>query len=136
MTARSTAAALSAAWPGAVAAQAQEVTLHMGHDNQADRPGQVAGEEFARLVSEAAGGAVEVIVYAAEQLAALRAGAEGVQLGTIGLYYVDSGTLGNWHPEYAFVSPPFLFDDFDHAVRSNRRSPPPWRVPAGSPRIR
>lgn len=77
-----------------------------------------------------------MIVYAAEQLAALRAGAEGVQLGTIGLYYVDSGTLGDWHPEYAFVSPPFLFDDFDHAVRSSRRSPPPWRVPAGSPRIR
>lgn len=97
---------------------AQQTTLHMGHNNQTDHPGHIAGLEFARLVKEGTDGAVEVIVYPAEQLANLRAGAEGVQLGTIDMYYVDSGTLGNWHPQYSFVSLPFMFDDFDHASSS------------------
>ena len=100
---------------------AQEVTLHFGHNNQTDHPGHIAAEEFARLVEEGTNGEVRVIVYPAEQLANVRTGAEGVQLGTIDLYYVDGGTLGNWHPGYAFVSLPFLFDDFDHAVDSMDR---------------
>ncbi|WP_034493030.1 TRAP transporter substrate-binding protein [Afifella pfennigii] len=99
-------------------AAAQDVTLHMGHNNQTDHPGHIAGLEFAKLVEEGTNGAVKVVVYPAEQLANVRAGTEGLQLGTIDLYYVDAGTLGNWHPEYAFVSLPFLFDDFDHAVEA------------------
>jgi tripartite ATP-independent transporter DctP family solute receptor len=97
---------------------AQQITLHMGHNNQTDHPGHIAGLEFAQLVEEGTNGEIEVIVYPAEQLANVRAGAEGIQLGTIDLYYVDAGTLGNWHPQYAFVSLPFLFDDYDHAERS------------------
>ena len=116
------------AFPIAIAAafvssnvNAQQVTLHFGHNNQTDHPGHIAAEEFARLVDDGTNGEVRVVVYPAEQLANVRTGAEGVQLGTIDLYYVDGGTLGNWHPEYAFVSLPFLFDGFDHAVQSMDR---------------
>jgi TRAP-type transport system periplasmic protein len=95
---------------------AQEVTLHLGHVQQATHPMQIASEKFAALVAEKSGGAMKVIVYPAEQLAGLRAGAEGVQLGTIDMYWPDSGTLGNWQPKYSFVSLPFIFADYDAAI--------------------
>ena len=98
------------------AAHAQAVTLHLGHNTQTNHPIHIASEKFAELVSEKSGGTMEVIVYPAEQLASLRAGAEGVQLGTVDMYWSDSGTLGNWAPQYSFVSLPFMFPDFDTAV--------------------
>lgn len=94
---------------------AQDVTLHLGHNTQTDHPVHGASEVFADLVKEKTGGAVAVLTYPAEQLATLRAGAEGVQLGTVDLYWSDSGTLGNWQPKYGFVSLPFMFSDFDVA---------------------
>lgn len=95
---------------------AQEVTLHMGHNTQTDHPIHLASQAFADAVREATDGAVNIVVHPAEQLAALRAGAEGVQLGTVDLYASDSGTLGNWAPQYSFVSLPFMFADFDSAI--------------------
>lgn len=110
----SLAVAVGAALP-AGPAWAQSVTLHMGHNNQTDHPGHIAGLEFARLVEEGTNGEIRVVVYPAEQLGNVREGAEGIQLGTIDLFYVDAGTLGNWHSQYAFVSLPFLFADYDEA---------------------
>ncbi|MEQ9812281.1 MAG: TRAP transporter substrate-binding protein [Azospirillaceae bacterium] len=95
---------------------AQSVTLHMAHNTQVEHPIHQAAERFAELVAERTEGDVEVIVYPNEQLANLRAGAEGVQLGTIDMAWSDSGTLGNWAPQFSFVSLPFIFADFDHAV--------------------
>jgi TRAP-type transport system periplasmic protein len=93
-----------------------QITLHMGHNTQTNHPIHIASESFATAVAEATDGEVEIVVHPAEQLAALRAGAEGVQLGTVDLYASDSGTLGNWAPHYSFVSLPFMFADFDAAV--------------------
>lgn len=98
------------------AAQAQTLTFHLGHNTQTNHPIHIASEKFAELVKEKSGGTMEVIVYPAEQLATLREGAEGVQLGTVDMYWSDSGTLGNWAPKYSFVSLPFMFADFDSAV--------------------
>lgn len=95
---------------------AQSVTLHLAHNVQTTHPKHTASELFAENVREATGGEVEVIVYPAEQLAALRAGAEGVQLGTVDLAWVDSGTLGNWVPALSFASLPFIFEDFNAAI--------------------
>jgi tripartite ATP-independent transporter DctP family solute receptor len=100
----------------AAPALAQEVTLHLGHVQQATHPMQIASERFADIVAEKSGGTMKIIVYPAEQLAGLRAGAEGVQLGTIDMYWPDSGTLGNWQPKYSFVSLPFIFADYDAAI--------------------
>ena len=98
------------------AAAAQDVTLHMAHNAPTADPVHTASEEFAAAVDELSGGSMEVIVYPSEQLANLRAGAEGVQLGTVDMAWSDSGTLGNWAPQYSFVSLPFMFEDFDSAV--------------------
>lgn len=95
---------------------AQTVTLHLAHNVQTAHPKHIASELFAEAVNDATGGDVEVIVYPAEQLAALRAGAEGVQLGTVDLAWVDSGTLGNWVPALSFASLPFIFENFAGAI--------------------
>lgn len=95
--------------------QSQEVTLHMGHNTFIEDPYHIASEKFAEAVRVATGGEVNIVIHPAEQLAGLRAGAEGVQIGTVDLYIVDSGTLGNWQPHYSFVSLPFIFADFDAA---------------------
>ena len=117
MTALARLAATAAFAAGlASAAGAQQITLHMGHNTQSNHPIHIASEAFAERVAEATGGEIEIIVYPSEQLAALRAGAEGVQLGTVDLYWADSGTLGNWAPHLSFVSLPFMFADFDSAV--------------------
>src|SRR5690606_30145115 len=97
-------------------AAAQTAELHLAHNVQIAHPKHIASEIFAQAVHEATGGEVKVIVYPAEQLAALRAGAEGVQLGTVDLAWVDSGTLGNWAPELSFASLPFIFEDFPSAI--------------------
>ena len=109
VTAFAAAALTTGAW-------AQELTLHLGHNTQTDHPIHIASEKFAEFVAQKSNGSMKVIVYPAEQLATLRAGAEGVQLGTVDLYWSDSGTLGNWAPQYSFVSLPFMFADFDTAV--------------------
>ena len=108
------AGALALAMTSATAAQ--DVTLHMAHNAPTADPVHMASEEFAAAVDELSGGSMEVIVYPSEQLANLRAGAEGVQLGTVDMAWSDSGTLGNWAPQYSFVSLPFMFQDFDSAV--------------------
>lgn len=95
---------------------AQEHTFHLAHNAPPADPVHLASQEFAAVVDDLSGGSMEVIVYPSEQLASLRAGAEGVQLGTVDLAWSDSGTLGNWAPQFSFVSLPFMFEDFDSAV--------------------
>jgi tripartite ATP-independent transporter DctP family solute receptor len=108
--------AVSAVLCAVPSAFAQTTTLHLAHNVQTTHPKHTASVLFAEEVSAATGGEVEVIVYPAEQLAALRAGAEGVQLGTVDLAWVDSGTLGNWVPDLSFASLPFIFGDFPAAI--------------------
>lgn len=58
--------------------------------------------------------ALGVEVFPSGQIAALRQGAEAVQLGTVDFVWSDMGTLGNWRPEHCFVSLPFLFSGNEH----------------------
>ncbi|WP_448467606.1 hypothetical protein [Martelella sp. AMO21009] len=70
-------------------------------------------------------------MFPSGQIAALRQGAEAVQLGTVDFVWSDMGTLGNWRPEYGFVSLPFLFSGNEHFAaflrwrgrRKGRREP-------------
>ena len=49
-------------------AVAQEVTLHMGHNTQAEHPDHLAGEMSAEQVSAATNGAIKIIVCPSEQI--------------------------------------------------------------------
>ena len=74
-------------------------------------------EKFAENVKEGTKGAVTISIRPASQLFNLRTSAEALQLGTLDLCWTDLGTLGNWQPQFGFVSLPFLFNDYDHVKR-------------------
>ncbi|WP_180900380.1 TRAP transporter substrate-binding protein [Martelella soudanensis] len=95
-------------------AEAQETKLRLSHHLAPGHLVDVASHRFADLVSEYTDGAVSVEVFPSGQIAGLRQGAEAVQLGTVDFVWTDMGTLGNWRPEYGFVSLPFLFSGNEH----------------------
>lgn len=108
-----TAAALAVAMLGS-GAQAQTKTLRLSHHLAPDHLVDVASKRFAALVAEKTGGKLKVDVFPAGQLAGLRQGAEGVQVGTLDLVWGDFGTLANWQRHLGFISLPFLFRDTAH----------------------
>lgn len=91
--------------------------LHLAHNMPVSHPLHIATVKFATDVLRETEGRIKIRVYPNSQLASLRAGAESVQLGTVDIAWVDSGTLGNWIPALQFTSLPYLFEDYDHAIR-------------------
>jgi tripartite ATP-independent transporter DctP family solute receptor len=74
-------------------------------------------ESFAKKVSDATGGQVTIDIRPASQLFNLRTAPEALQLGTLDLCWSDLATLGNWQPQFGFVSMPFIFTGYDHVKR-------------------
>jgi tripartite ATP-independent transporter DctP family solute receptor len=74
-------------------------------------------EKFADKVRQRTNGQVTIEIRPASQLFNLRTSAEALQLGTLDMCWTDLGTLGNWQPQFGFVSLPFLFDGYDHVKR-------------------
>lgn len=97
-------------------ASAQTV-LHFSHNATADDTINLAALRLAETVSERTNGELQIKVHPNSSLAGLRDGVEGVRLGTIDMTGADSGTLGNWVPGVGIFSLPFVFDDFEHAVK-------------------
>jgi tripartite ATP-independent transporter DctP family solute receptor len=116
--------ALVASAAGAVAApavigtaRAQAVRLVLSHHVPTTHLIHPTSERFAAHVAEATQGQVAVDIRPASQLFNLRTAPEALQLGTLDLCWSDLATLGNWRPEFGFVSMPFLFTGFDHVKR-------------------
>jgi len=111
--------ASTAATPGAAAAPTTAPTFKfsISHHVPAGHLVDQASIRFADLVKDRTKGNVTFTVHPAAQLAGLRAGTEGVQLGTIDMVWADFGTLANWQPHLGFISLPFLFNDFDHVFK-------------------
>jgi tripartite ATP-independent transporter DctP family solute receptor len=74
-------------------------------------------EKFAERVKRGTNGQVVIEIRPASQLFNLRTSAEALQLGTLDMCWTDLGTLGNWQPQFGFVSLPFLFTGYDHVKR-------------------
>ena len=74
-------------------------------------------EKFAEKVKQGTNGAVTISIRPASQLFNLRTSAEALQLGTLDMCWTDLGTLGNWQPQFGFVSLPFLFNNYDHVKK-------------------
>jgi tripartite ATP-independent transporter DctP family solute receptor len=74
-------------------------------------------EKFAEKVKQRTNGQVTIDIRPASQLFNLRTSAEALQLGTLDMCWTDLGTLGNWQPQFGFVSLPFLFHDYEHVKR-------------------
>jgi TRAP-type transport system periplasmic protein len=116
--------AISAAALGGLAApmvngraSAQAVKLVFSHHVATAALIHRVAENFAGYVSEGTRGQVTIDIRPASQLFNLRTSAEALQLGTLDMCWSDLGTLGNWQPQFGFVSLPFIFSDYDHVHR-------------------
>ncbi len=98
-------------------ARAQPAKLIFSHHVPTSSIIHVVAENFARYIAEGTKGQVTVDIKPASQMFNLRTSAEALQLGTLDMCWSDLGTLGNWQPQFGFVSLPFLFSDYDHVKR-------------------
>jgi tripartite ATP-independent transporter DctP family solute receptor len=98
-------------------ASAQEVRLVLSHHVPTAHLIHATSESFAKKVADATGGQVTIDIRPASQLFNLRTAPEALQLGTLDLCWSDLATLGNWQPQFGFVSMPFIFTGYDHVKR-------------------
>ncbi len=99
------------------AANAQAVKLVFSHHVATAALIHRIAEDFAKYVAEGTKGQVTIDIKPASQLFNLRTAAEALTLGTLDMCWSDLGTLGNWQPQFGFVSLPFIFSDFDHVKK-------------------
>ena len=98
-------------------ARAQTVKLVLSHHLPTSHLVHTTTEKFAAYVAEGTKGQVGIDIKPSSQLFNLRSSAEALQLGTLDMCWSDLGTLGNWQPQFGFVSLPFLFTGFDHVKK-------------------
>ena len=98
-------------------ARAQPVKLIFSHHVPTASIIHGVAENFARYIADGTKGQVTLDIKPASQMFNLRTSAEALQLGTLDMCWSDLGTLGNWQPQFGFVSLPFIFSDYDHVKR-------------------
>jgi tripartite ATP-independent transporter DctP family solute receptor len=106
-----------AAMPRRSRSQAAPIKLVFSHHVPTTHLIHGVAEKFAERVKRGTNGQVVIEIRPASQLFNLRTSAEALQLGTLDMCWTDLGTLGNWQPQFGFVSLPFLFTGYDHVKR-------------------
>ncbi|MDV3124223.1 TRAP transporter substrate-binding protein [Mycobacterium sp. 21AC1] len=84
------------------------IQLRLGHVNSVTDPWQTSAQEFADLVNENSGGAVEVKVYPGAQLGGDRDMVEGMQIGSVDFTLV-AGVLSSVVPAMTMLEIPYMF---------------------------
>lgn len=92
-------------------------TWRMATKMPVDSPEGKIFSKFAELVEQNTKGELIINVYPNEQLGKEDAVLEQLQAGIVQLYAEGFGYMRKWAPELAWVSPAFVFDDYDHWVR-------------------
>ncbi|MEH6786411.1 MAG: TRAP transporter substrate-binding protein [Paracoccus sp. (in: a-proteobacteria)] len=108
-----TAALLGAVF--ATPAAAREVKI--GYALAEDSHYGVAAKAFEKSVTDQLGDAFTFKDFPSSGLGGEREVVEGVQLGTVDMTIVSTGTLSNFVPEVGVFDVPFLFSSLDHARR-------------------
>jgi TRAP-type transport system periplasmic protein len=99
------------------AAQGQKIMIKFGHVGEVTHPYEEAGKKFKELVEKRTNGRVEVNTFPAGQLGNERVMLEGVQLGTLEMGILSSGSLANFVPQVAVLDFAYLFKDVDEATK-------------------
>lgn len=94
-----------------------ETTWRMATKQPIDSPEGKVFQRFADLTEEYTGGELKIQVFPNEQLGKEDAVLEQMQAGIVNIYAEGFGYMRKWAPELAWVSPAFVFDDYDHWVR-------------------
>jgi len=99
--------------------QAQKtIELSLGHVNPTDYQYHIAAVAFAKEVEARSQGAMRVNLFPSAQLGGEVKMIQGVRTGTQDLVITASGPLENTAREFAVWSFPYLFKDYDHAMRA------------------
>ncbi len=99
------------------AANAQAVKLVFSHHLPTAHLGHKTTVDFARYVAEGTNGQISIDIKPSSQLFNLRTSVEALQLGTLDMCWSDLATLGNWQPQFGFLSMPFIFTGYEHVRR-------------------
>lgn len=97
----------------AVPANAEEIKI--GYALAEDSHYGVAARAFGESLSSALGDQFTFRHFPSSGLGGEREVVEGIQLGTVQMTIVSTGTLSNFVPESGVFDVPFLFDSLDHA---------------------
>lgn len=92
-------------------------TWRMATKMPVDSPEGKIFSKFAELVSENTNGELTIEVFPNEQLGKEDAVLEQMQAGIVNIYAEGFGYMRKWAPELSWISPAFVFDDYDHWVR-------------------
>lgn len=94
-----------------------ETTWRMATKQPVDSPEGLVFQRFADLTEEYTNGELKIDVFPNEQLGKEDAVLEQMQAGIINIYAEGFAYMRKWAPELSWVSPAFMFDDYDHWVR-------------------
>ena len=94
-----------------------ETTWRMATKMPVDSPEGQVFERFAELTEEYTDGELVIEVYPNEQLGKEDAVLEQLQAGIVNIYAEGFAYMRKWAPEVSWMTPAFVFDDYDHWVR-------------------
>lgn len=89
-------------------------SIKLGHGLDVTHPVHKAMVVMADEVAETSGGQLEIKVYPSQQLGTERECLELLQIGSLGMTKVSTGTLENFAPGMKIFGMPFLFRDREH----------------------
>jgi len=97
--------------------QAQKtIELSLGHVVSTDSQYHVAAEAFAKEIQTRSGGAMKVNIFPLAQLGGELKMIQGTRTGTQDMVITGGAPLENTAREFAVLSFPYLFRDYDHAL--------------------
>jgi len=99
------------------AASKAHTRLRLGTFTHNEYINTTVARRFASIVDEKSNGGILVEVFPAAQLGGEKDLAEGVRLGTLDIC-MNSGVLGQWVPKWGITDLPFLYKDYEHAVKA------------------
>ncbi|WP_246070108.1 TRAP transporter substrate-binding protein [Mangrovivirga cuniculi] len=91
--------------------------IKLGHALDTSHPVHKGMVYMAERLKEKSGGKLTIKIYPGQQLGSERELVELLQIGSLGMTKVSSGTLENFAPGMKIFGLPFLFQDRDHAFR-------------------
>ncbi|MDA8008819.1 MAG: TRAP transporter substrate-binding protein [Alphaproteobacteria bacterium] len=100
-------------YPPPQAAEAQEMTLRLGHLANEDNPWHLASVRFGEELSALTDGRITVEVFPNESLGKEIDVINGMQLGTIDLT-ITGESLQNWAPMAALLAVPYAYKSIEH----------------------
>ena len=95
----------------------QTFTIKIGHSDTTTNLINVSLENFAKYVEEQSGGAVQVDIYAAEQLGSNSEMAEMIEMGSLDAMMMPQGQEASFAPKINTLGLPFLFPDYESVYK-------------------